>query len=103
MIRLALKEENFILENERTTGETIEEMVRRMVNNGEPIGNPVPLIYTERKDGVLPQYDIRADKYDIAIDSMNHASKAHRTKREERIKTEASDTIAPKETLDNPQ
>ncbi|AXH73064.1 MAG: hypothetical protein [Microviridae sp.] len=88
MITLEMPNENFSVLNEKKVGETIEEQVRRMVNNGAPIGNPVPLIYTERKDGVLPQYDIRADKYDIAIESMTIASKAHSIKREERLKPE---------------
>ena len=40
-------------------GETIETKVNRIVNNGEPIKDGAPIIYTERKDGVLPEYDIR--------------------------------------------
>ena len=47
-------------------GETIEDKVRRVTLNNEPIEDTAPLIYTERKDGVLPQYDIRTDKWEIA-------------------------------------
>ena len=50
-------------------GETIEAKVNRIVNNGEPITDGTPIIYTERKDGVLPEYDIRTDRWDIAIDA----------------------------------
>ena len=52
-------------------GETIETKVNRIVNNGEPITDGAPIIYTERKDGVLPEYDIRTDRWDITIDAMD--------------------------------
>ena len=35
-------------------GETIEQKVNRIVNNNEPITDGAPIIFTERKDGVLP-------------------------------------------------
>ena len=42
-------------------GETIEMKIERIVNNGEPISDSAPLIYTERKDGVLPGHNIKTD------------------------------------------
>ena len=39
-------------------GEYIEEKVRRITENGELIEDGAPIIYTERKDGVNPAYDI---------------------------------------------
>lgn len=30
-----------------------------------------PTIYTEKRDGVLPEYDIRTDRFEIAIDAMD--------------------------------
>ena len=36
-------------------GETIEDKVRRVTLNNEPIEDTAPLIYTERKDGIIPQ------------------------------------------------
>lgn len=65
-------------------GETIEAKVRRIVNNKEPIKDGAPLIYTERKDGVQPSYNIRTDRFEVAIDAMQGVSKAHLAKREER-------------------
>ena len=35
-------------------GEYIEEKVRRITENNEPIEDGAPIIYTERKDGVNP-------------------------------------------------
>lgn len=30
-----------------------------------------PTIYTEKKDGVLPEYDIRTDRFEIAVEAMD--------------------------------
>lgn len=30
-----------------------------------------PTIYTEKKDGVRPEYDIRTDRFEIAIEAMD--------------------------------
>lgn len=67
-------------------GETIENKIERMMNNNEPIGDIADIIYTERKDGVLPEYDIRTDKWDLAIDAMNQAHKQDYKKRADRLK-----------------
>lgn len=66
-------------------GETIEQKINRIVNNKEPIKDGAPIIYTERKDGVKPEYDIRTDRFEIAIDAMDAVSKTHKAKREESI------------------
>lgn len=52
-------------------GETIEAKVRRVVENKEPITDGAPIVYTEKKDGVLPQFNIRTDKWDIALEAMD--------------------------------
>lgn len=51
-------------------GEYIEEKVRRITESGEPIEDGAPIIYTERKDGVNPAYNIRTDRWEIAQDAM---------------------------------
>lgn len=65
-------------------GETIEQKVFRITNNKEKIESSQPLIYTERVDGVQAAYDIRTDRWDIAVDAMNIVDKTHKAKREER-------------------
>lgn len=52
-------------------GESIENKMRRVIQNKEPITDGAPIIYTEKKDGVLPQFDIRTDKWEIALDAMD--------------------------------
>lgn len=35
-----------------------------------------PTIYTEKRDGVLPEYDIRTDRFEIAIDAIDKINKS---------------------------
>lgn len=71
--------------NQSKEGETIEQKVNRIVNNKEPIKDGAPIIFTDRKDGVLPQYDIRTDRWEHAIEMTDTASKAHTAKREDNM------------------
>lgn len=82
--------------NQSYKGETIEQKINRIVNNKEPIKDGAPLIYTERKHGVMPEYNIRTDRFDIAIDGMDTVTKTHLAKREERMKAK-EDAKAAKE------
>lgn len=68
-----------------TKGETLEQKIRRIMQNKEGIEDGAPIIYTERKDGVQPAYNIRADRFEIAIDAMDSITKGHKARREERI------------------
>ena len=72
----------FIGNIETFEGESIEEKVAKLIENNEPITDGAPIIYTEKKDGVLPQYDIRTDKWDIAQSAMDlaNASKIAKSK-----------------------
>lgn len=74
-------------------GERIEQKIERIMNNKEPITDGAPLIYTERKDGIQPEYDIRTDRWDVAIDAMDKVDKSHKAKREERIGEKTFDTM----------
>lgn len=55
---------------ETIEGERIEQKVRRLMDEKSPINDGAPMIYTERKDGVLPSYDIRTDRWIIAQEAM---------------------------------
>lgn len=62
-------------------GERIEDKVRRLMDEKSPINDGAPIIYTERKDGVLPAYDIRTDRWEIAQKAMEENMKAISAKR----------------------
>ena len=60
-----------INKNTSQSGETIETKVERLVNNKEQIDSGKPLIYTEKRAGVAPSYDIRTDRFEIAVEAMD--------------------------------
>lgn len=62
-----------VFETPAYEGETIEHKVQRIVINNEPIEDGAEIIYTEKKDGVLPQFNIRTDKWEIAQNAMDLA------------------------------
>jgi len=85
--------------NNSLEGESIEAKVCRIVNNGEPISDGAPLIYTERKDGVKEEYNIRTDRFDIALNAMNYVTASNRAKRDnfgkpETIQSTNSDNVS---------
>lgn len=73
------------------TGESIEQKMRRITETKEPIDAISPMIYTERKDGVVAAYDIRTDRFEIAQEAMDKIHKsafAKRANQEKPIETE---------------
>lgn len=67
-------------------GITIEEKVRRIVEKKEPIKDGAPIIYTERKDGVQPSFNIRTDRFEVAVDAMDAVNRSKIAKRAEAAK-----------------
>ena len=51
-------------------GEMLETKVKRLEENKEPIKDAAPTTYTNKKDGVLPQYNIQIDKWDLVLEKM---------------------------------
>lgn len=66
------------------------------MSNKEPITDGAPAIYTERRDGVEAQYDIRTDRFEIAIEAMDKVAGSYKAKREERLKIEDEKNIKDK-------
>ena len=64
--------------NMTEVGETIEEKLRKVLQNKEKIGQEFQLIYTNRKDGVLPEYNIRTDRFEIAQEARSKLNKYER-------------------------
>ena len=56
-------------------GESIETKCRRITEEKEPISDGAPLIYTPKEEGVLPAYDIRTDRWDMALIAMDAVNK----------------------------
>ena len=64
--------------NESYEGETIEQKIRRVTQNKEPIKDASPQLYTEQKEGVIREFDVRSDKFDNLMELTTKASKEHR-------------------------
>lgn len=69
------------------TGKSIEETIREQLESKAPIEMVSERIFTERKDGVNPAYDIRTDRFDLAIKAHDMRSKAAIARRMEEDKT----------------
>lgn len=77
------KDDNYFI------GQSIEEKVRAAVNTGAPIEAISPMIYSERKEGVRRDCNIRTDKWDVAQTAMTSIADGVRQKRKERIDKQA--------------
>lgn len=84
-------------------GETIEEKVRRIENNKEPITDGAPIIFTEKKDGVLPAYNIRADRWDIAVETMDTVHKTNIAKSENKAQISETDAQNAIDNMNKPE
>lgn len=59
-----------------------------------------PTIYTEKKDGVMPEYDIRTDRFEVAldaIDKINSSTADKVAKSKGKTETETEKDSGPKE------
>ena len=70
-----------ISRSETEPGQTIEEKIERMKANKEPISDGAPLLYTDRKDGVLAGYDIRTDRFEVALGLQEKIEKSKAAKK----------------------
>lgn len=83
MYRKATYNKTTILRTTSTVGETIEQKMARIIYNNEPITDGAPLIYTDYKDDVEPQYDVRTDKMDVAMMSKDKVSRQELARRKD--------------------
>lgn len=104
MIKPTLYSKPPITNYEYQEGESIEAKVRRITENNEPITDGAPIIYTNRDDGVLPAYNIRTDRWDIAqtaMDAVNQANLA-KSKNYGKIEKQEEKALESKETKEAP-
>lgn len=71
-------------------GESIEETLRRLTANKQPIPDDVPVIFTPAEEGVIGDYDIRHDRFDTAYEATDKfaASKTARSNERGEIEEE---------------
>lgn len=92
MYKIPIYQTSLIDANRRLReGESIENKVKRLLANKEPIKDGSPIIYTDRKDGVNPAYNIRTDRFEIACDAMDKVHRSKEAKRDELMKGETKE------------
>lgn len=81
MIQKEIEKGTNLKVNKCYEGETIEMKIDRVVNNQEPITDGAPIIYTDRRDGVLPEFNPRTDRWELALGAMDAVSRAKMVQR----------------------
>jgi len=72
--------------NQTLEGETLEQKINRITVNKEPIKDGAPLLYTERNEGVKAGYNIKTDRFEVALDAMTFVEKSISAKRDNKPK-----------------
>ena len=62
--------------NNTYEAEGLEQKLRRMTENKEPITDEVETVFTNKKDGVMPAFDIRTDRWEVAQEAMGKVYQA---------------------------
>lgn len=65
-----VKEKRLLHVNKTYKAESLMTKIRKMLANKEPIEDEIETVYTNKKDGVMPAYDIRTDRWEIAQEAV---------------------------------
>lgn len=76
MKKIKIKPTNKLIRNESYQGNTIEKQLREMKNGTVIEFQNKPEIYTARKDGVVPEYDIKTDKFEMMLGATDKLARA---------------------------
>lgn len=78
--------------NKSYEGKPLEWKIEDLMKDKKPIEAISPIIYTERKKGVEPQYNIRTDRWEIAQTAMDAVSRTEIAKRHSQTEAIGSST-----------
>lgn len=56
------------------SGETLIKKCQRILDEGEPLTDGAPMVYTPKQAGVKPECNVRTDKWDIAMKAMDRVN-----------------------------
>lgn len=88
MRKKTIKPTNRLIRNESYEGKPIEKQLREMKEGLVVEFQNKPEIYTARKDGVVPEYDIKTDKFDMMLAATDKLARARIAKQNEFDKAE---------------
>ena len=103
MYKKPIYSKSLISLNNTMEGETIELKITRLLENKEPIDDGAPVIYTARKDGVDPAYNIRTDRFEIAAEIMDKVNRDKIAKTEGTPEPEKPDAKVVKKDFGKPE
>lgn len=84
--------------NESVIGKPREILLAEMTERKETPEGIHPAIYTDRREGVLPGFDIRTDRFEIARETADKITKAnHKKTAAATAKTETVPTVGTEE------
>ena len=72
--------------NNTIESETLEQKIERILENKEPIKDGAPIIYTEKNAGVMAGYNIKTDRFEVALDGIDKIQKSYQARKEEKAK-----------------
>lgn len=52
--------------NQSYEAETMVKKLQKAMDSKSPLDDAAPIVYTNKKDGVMPAYDIRTDRFEVA-------------------------------------
>lgn len=78
-----------IANNEVYNGQSIERYVEQAETSKQPIEGGSPEIFTPRSEGVKAEYNIRTDRWEIALKAMDKVSGSIAAKRADYIKQQS--------------
>ena len=68
--KIVVHQTHMIEQNNSYEAEPLEVKLRRATEGKEPIESVAPMVYTEKSKGVIPEYDIRTDRFELAQEMM---------------------------------
>lgn len=83
MKKITIKPTNRLKRNESYEGRSIEYQLREMKNGTIIEFQNKPEYYTARKDGVVPETDVRTDKFEMMLGATDKLSRARIAKTNE--------------------
>lgn len=93
MYRQQQPTKNKVKTNQSYVGDSLEIKILRMTQNKEPIKDGAPLSYSDRSQGVQPAYNIRTDRFEIALEATDSITKGRRARREKKFGEQANDNM----------
>lgn len=77
------REKNLLSINESVEGRSLEQQLAALMQGEKMETKGKSLIYTERKDGVLPETNIRSDRMELAQEALDYVTRTEIAKRDE--------------------